>query len=492
MNTIIIIVEKRVNIGITGQNKSFQYLIELKTNDSAQLMNGLNYLVKDDQIYFGIHGSENALMRSGNVWNKMPELNQTQFLPEDLIIKTAKLTLYFPQYSIDVYERGVEYTLSINTWLNGKCIWLGSYLLHRSDAIACSNIRNDSQSYYEKISIDIINPYDLLYADEWARWRQNICGTIEDIFDYGSILCCTLYPVSQYQNYYIVDDKWQGSQSSINIANNIDDYFKLNLIYDSQIAGFIATTNPNSYLKNSLSNYMSKIYDMDFDDIRYELVIRDKNDIYKYLYANDITSFHVFDYKDLNLTSWDEWKEGIFVQSSITWIKNKQDTFTLLSNEIPLTQEIYSRLLGCNTIEETIEDLNGNVKLNLDEIDMKIINLNVVNKIQNNIVQVENPKNSKSGIIQPVFFRVRELQNLIIHPEITENISINLDAYKSKVNTFLIQIEGTIFQECGRTGNGILFKIIGSSLPKSVEAGKYYILNENQEIVTMGNYQYEY
>ena len=78
-----------------------------------------------------------------------------------------------------------------------------------------------------------------------------------------------------------------------------------------------------------------------------------------------------------------------------------------------------------------------------------------------------------------MFFKAPDVDNLIIHPAVTENICINLDSFKSKVNRFIIQIEDCCFNEIGRTSAGVIFKIVGKSLPRSSSQGLYYILDEN-------------
>ena len=98
---------------------------------------------------------------------------------------------------------------------------------------------------------------------------------------------------------------------------------------------------------------------------------------------------------------------------------------------------------------------------------------------------------SKSNIVQPVFFRARDLANIIVHPEVTENICINLDAYKAKVTTFHIKIEGTTFTEIGRTESGVIFKVQGNLLPGKLAGGVYYILDQDANLVTTGKYIYE-
>ena len=121
---------------------------------------------------------------------------------------------------------------------------------------------------------------------------------------------------------------------------------------------------------------------------------------------------------------------------------------------------------------------------------MNLLNISTANKTEHVVYKYDNVNDAKSNIIQPVFFKARDLGNIIIHPEVTENICINLDQFKSKVKRFIIQIEGCLFQEIGRTGSGVVFKITGNILPKEKTSGLYYILDENSSLVTNGNYTY--
>lgn len=99
----------------------------------------------------------------------------------------------------------------------------------------------------------------------------------------------------------------------------------------------------------------------------------------------------------------------------------------------------------------------------------------------------EKINSSNNAIIMPVFFRSRDLGNTEIHNEVTENICINLDAYKNKVQYFIIRIGNYSSQEIGRNNSGVIFQIIGPKIGNK-EKGLYYILNEKGEVVTTGNY----
>lgn len=153
---------------------------------------------------------------------------------------------------------------------------------------------------------------------------------------------------------------------------------------------------------------------------------------------------------------------------------------TLISNPIILTPERFALFIADSQIE--IPD------------EMTIYQPRIINKSIQEIVNITttSASDSKTGIIQPVFFRSRELASLVIHPEVDENICINLDAYKSQVDSFILKVEGVFFQETGRTNSGVVFKVRGNLLPASQDSGTAYILNEEGELITTGKYTYEY
>ena len=121
---------------------------------------------------------------------------------------------------------------------------------------------------------------------------------------------------------------------------------------------------------------------------------------------------------------------------------------------------------------------------------MYTYNINAVNKIEQNIVKLNTPENTSSNKYVPIFFSSKDMREIHISPDIIETICINLDEYKSKVEYFSIMLEGIKFNEIGRVNPGVLFKIVGNRLPRSKNEGIYYIINQNDELVTKGKYKY--
>lgn len=158
------------------------------------------------------------------------------------------------------------------------------------------------------------------------------------------------------------------------------------------------------------------------------------------------------------------------------------------SAPLPITEDIYNYMLAVQD-GMVIEPLNqpGTALYN-----MQISKPRIMDKTVQNVMEITAHTDSKANIIQPVFFRTREMAQILVHPEVTENIAINLDPYKSQVNRFIIKIEGIMFPEIGRVEGGVIFKVKGSLLPNAVKSGTYYILNQDADLVTTGKYIYEY
>lgn len=536
------------NINITGDNKIFNYIIEYSPTDvywedTDDASIHIKYVKKYNRIdiindlYKHIKFSSDWIDRDEYIrdvedsYNSMVDNNividndviplSKKYLPKRF--KTADVKVYFPIFSVDTYHPTL-YMLTANTWVNGKYVYLGSYILNRMDALAVSQQKIfNNERYYEYVDINIIDPYEMIYGDNWKEWRNKVCG--EPIFtdinneynfnNTGSLLNFTLYPIDKLQNTYIPNTIYMGGQNSINITNNKSDYFGINIeeVFVESGKAIKFNINFNSYYDKDLNLYLKETYNIDNPILKCRLIILDKNDqkyeyyeseaiilknqtnikpiIFHKSYINDLKHFNTENHFNL-FDSWDNWKPGLVLMGAMTIYTSsedfndsellEEDLLYLLSNEIPITKELYKYLL--------IDSFDINY-INLDKLNMNHYNITTVNKVVNNIIDIDRPENSKSNIIQPIFFKTRDLNNIIIHPEVTENICINLDQYKSKVKNFTLQVEGIKFNQTSSITQGIVFKIVGNKLPNKKTDGVFYILNENGELVTTGKYIYE-
>ena len=496
------------NINLQDNTNQYVYVVECNSQKNKSQISDLKYSIINDSIIFNDNISN--MYRDENIWRENIANKLTNYIPE--LYNTSIITLYFPQYSIETYKTGFSYALTLNTWIHGKKIVFGTYIFNRADTFASDKVKTFyNNKYYECIQFEIINPWDLMYSDEWYEFRKNVCGEYQideahALNSVGSILNITLYPVEDFSENFIMIDGYHGGQNSLNLSTDRNDFLNLYLKnnIDDKLTGepaFICDLRFNNAYEGSLKDYICETYNINRFTMSYELVIGNENNLYGIYNSGTIinkpTTHWVFDKSQISPTFSNGlgWCEGINAIASINIMDmNGNSILYILSNPIPLTAELFKYFIGDSDPSNTAGFfiLNGRKvnNVNLDKVNMYSYNINAVNKIEKKIVQINRPENSKSNIISPVFFSTQLLSDIIIHPEVTETICINLDAYKSKVDRFIIKIDGCLFQEIGRISSGVLFKIVGNNLQRQKMSGSYYILDQNSELVTTGKYNY--
>ena len=312
------------------------------------------------------------------------------------------------------------------------------------------------------------------------------------------MLSCSLYPVIESSGEYMKLDGYEGGQNYIRF-NDGDNYLNLNI--STNTTNSLATNEQpavlfelsfNKYYE-SLKDYLFETYGMKSYKIEYELVIGNSDNIYATYQSGkiDLVSSYRFNKDIINKNNFDNgigWVHGIYMMGSVNIIDDDNESVIyLLSNKIPFTEEVLKYFIKSDFVDKNGLVVN-NIKLN--EVNMNLLNINAVNKIENKIIKVDKIGDNRANIHKTIFFRVSDLNDLIIKPEINENVCINLDLYKHLVKSFVIQIEGIKFAEIGRNKSGVIFKIIGNKLPRKNNSGQYYILNQDFESITGGKYTY--
>lgn len=483
----------RTIVNINGNNQRFPYLIEYIRKYSNQTMtNGsdVNWSVceKNNDCIHLLSNHVKHYRHKNDWYTNDLELNN-QYIPEN--INTSKIRVYIPNHSISTYKRGVKYAVSAHTYINGIKIDLGSFIFRPTDTVAnkYGKIKYGNSEYAEYVEFYILDPYYITYSDEWIDFRHNVCGEPLNINNTGAILSVTLYSIDEYNGRYMMDQEYAGGIASFNISD-IEDFLTLNLSY-YQGDSFELSIDYNSEY-NWLLTYLKETYNINcsLKDIKFEIVLKTKDAVgaiaeigynAKESFGNAVQTIDriqlVFNssYNQF-FDSWENYSDGWNIVASMIVYDEDYELFSIVSNELPVTQELFSKFV------------NGGSEKIIDLKDMEIKNYNVVNKIVNEIIQIERPNDSKANIIQPVFFRVKETELLTLHPAVTENICINLDDYKSKVNKFTLMINGIKFKQIGANNYGIIFKVIGNKISTEQTAGIYYILDDNMELVTTGKY----
>lgn len=468
------------NINILNKEHTFKYVLEYSEN-----------VVNNTPLTF-------EWKCNNNIWEPIiydKEKFTTSYVPSN--IKLSSVTLYFPDYSVDTYENGLKYALTINTWINDKYIELGSFIISRNDCEAADTIKTFyNQKYYEKYTVTIINPKSIVYDDDWKSWREKVCGvdtTGYELNNTGSIINFSLHPVINSGDIYTKVEKYDGGQNAINLSKFDSLSYNIKFNDNLEFEGNVSYNEAYSKNLSGFEEYLEETYNIaDEIKLNYEFYIQDKEDLFfrKEVSNNDtkvILQRGDIIYEDENkiqhplFTNWVDFKPGLVLNGTLNVLLGGETVLTIMSNSINLTPEIFKFL---------IQD-NGTQYVELNDINMNVYEINTVNKIQQNIIQVDRPSDYKSNIVKPVYYRTRDIANVVFHPEITENICINLDAYKSSVKSFILRLEGINFGEKARVSSGVIFRINGNYLPKTNKEGIYYILNQDSELITTGKYIYE-
>lgn len=463
------------NIDITGNDKKFSYIILYEDSNNIETYTKSN-IKQDNNIWYN----------DDNIIDCFDNYNFENS-------KFSSIILLIPDYCLDLYKQNIKYILTIKTWINGKELIFGEYIFDIYNTLAYKkSYKYNNTEYNEYIQFNIYNPFYIMYSDECAEFRKEYFGEIEKNNSNGSSLYFSLQPVELINDKYFKLNDYNGGGNSINFTIDKNDYLSLSLsIYNSNNSiKFQSKINFNKIYKNNLKEYLTETYninDNDNIDLYYRIVVKDKDNIYKY-YDNKNKYLSERNLKttfNLEFNSWNEYKSGLEIVSSVDIKINDNLLMTVMSNPIILNQNLF-RFLIINPTDTQIINY-----INLDNIDMINYNINITNEIKNEITKIDSPENTKANIINTVFYRVNNISNIIIHPDVTEIICINLDAYKSKVNSFIIQIEGVKFLEYGRNKSGVMFKIIGNNLPNKIKQGTYHVLSDEEVLITSGLYKYE-
>lgn len=505
------------NINISGNNQKFSYVLEYNNESSYTANDTISWFkTNDKQETIYLSDSNSNVYRKRNDWYNYDDsiMLSVQNIPNS--IRKTNIKVYLPEHSVSAYAKNIKYALTLCTWINGVKIDLGSFIFGPNNSLAndFGSLKIGNNEYHEYMQFDIIDPFDIVYSDAWSDFRLNVCGEPTGINNTGSLLYATLYVVESYDNRYIMKNNWVGGATMFNISKP-QDMMSLNINTSVDILGFEYTLTVNN-VYNDLLNYLSETYGLNNisqNNLFFELVLKSKDSVIpgpripyssnalkeskidRYQleennYIKKLLSWHFIkansnnpDYKLIYefFNSWDNFSEGWNIVGSFIVNIDGEDVLTLISNELPISQNVFSIFTN-----------NGTRKI----IDIKDMNklypylhtYNVINKNVTEVIQVERPNDSKANIVQPTFFKVNDLELITLHPEVTENICINLDDYKSKVERFILKIGDCKFNQIGANKYGILFKIVGNKLPSDIVSGTYYILNEDYELVTTGKY----
>lgn len=510
---------QQTQINIYNERKQFRYGVEYV--DNIENVRGSTYCYTDKSDINGdcfqfLKSNIPSVIRKTNKWSDDRTINPDQTwsysidtLTGDIpsLVDISSVNVFFPSFGVETYTGNWYYVFSAHTYINGDKIILCERLLDRRDAISypgkkvMHNIR-----YAEYINVTFPDPWSITYSDDWKLFRQHVCGEPNDINNTGSLLTIELHPVKiTNKGDYVKLDNYLGGMNSLLLSDvkgislsTIIEYnsprtVNLNFVYDTNL------------YQNGLEEYIKETYKLGDDDtqITYDstLTLFDNNNIYNvYTIGDGETTFNLDPVEDMSTIDfnesgdgWDAFKPGLELKAVTNLICDGLPMLTLLSNTLCVTQDMFASILANEQkadIEAVMAEFNSDPNTqNFNSPDMETIN--IVNKTQKKVINIEKPNDFKNNLTRPVFIRAQKNNEIVIHPKVTENISINLREYKNYVETFTLKIADTEFTEYGRQSSNIIFKVVGKQLPEELENGIYYVLDDNNELVTSGNYTLE-
>lgn len=189
---------------------------------------------------------------------------------------------------------------------------------------------------------------------------------------------------------------------------------------------------------------------------------------------------------------------------------------TIFGNVCTLTKEQFKYLINDtyhpNKILLTNSDKSSSNKKIYKKSDvMDISKFNFLNNIQINVnnssssvsennngttisdVSHNNMLNTKTKIIyKPIFYKVHDLQSIVLRRDLTQNIGVNLIDFMTKVETFKMVINGKTIVEYARNNNYVIFNITTNQIidngSTDTVSGEYHILNQDDEYLSSGNW----
>lgn len=256
--------------------------------------------------------------------------------------------------------------------------------------------------------------------------------------------------------------------------------------------------------KNTIKSELYDEFHTDFNFIGFRIVIASDMNFANIIYdttqeisinSENKYSFNLDDFNfALNniFNSWEEKNE--YLCARVEFIDRIAGNY-IISNASIITKEWFKYLVN-DKLSNRIDSL-----YNINDKNMKQINLSnntntfnflnnitcVINKqTDNHIASDKMLSNTSRVILQPYFYRANDLQTIKIRTYIKQNIGINLADYMSKIDSFILSIDGNNFNEIGRNDIYVIFKVDASLLNNT--SGKYDIIDSDGNYLSTGNY----
>lgn len=212
-----------------------------------------------------------------------------------------------------------------------------------------------------------------------------------------------------------------------------------------------------------------------------------KNIIHEEISYSDRVDDFLFPMKDL-FSKWSQVPDNVYVRLIMedrAIGKNCSSPTVLFTKDklkYTINEQQYTRL-SIKKKETDIDDMNKENFNFISNMNCRIVkNNDDKQQIQKNSVQ---PR----IIYKPIFFKVQDLQNIVLRSNMSQNIGISLSSYVNKVDEFILSIGENKWHESSRTSSFVIFNVNSKLINEAT--GKYDILTSDNEYLSTGNYTIE-
>lgn len=212
-----------------------------------------------------------------------------------------------------------------------------------------------------------------------------------------------------------------------------------------------------------------------------------KNIIHEEISYSDRVDDFLFPMKDL-FSKWSQVPDNVYVRLIMedrAIGKNCSSPTVLFTKDklkYTINEQQYTRL-SIKKKETDIDDMNKENFNFISNMNCRIV------KSNDNKQQIQKNSVQPRIIYKPIFFKVQDLQNIVLRSNMSQNIGISLSSYVNKVDEFILSIGENKWHESSRTSSFVIFNV-NSKLIKEA-TGKYDILTSDNEYLSTGNYTIE-
>lgn len=319
-------------------------------------------------------------------------------------------------------------------------------------------------------------------------------------------------PIKEAYKYYNnVDDHYYNLFINEEIVQELEDIDKVDSISQEIIQQVKEISNINYVDKNEILNEWKRLmketilkeYEEEFQtpanflgykikiatDMSFKHIIYEKNMRVNF---NDLDDF-AFKLNGI-FEGWNEKPEQLLCK---IMFYDRLLGIELTSNLVIITKEWFKYLINDNSYVFRLSNLsfinkeNGQQDMNVIDLkDNKVNFINtikcIVNKKGNDELNVNKINYNQKVIFKPIFYKVKDLQNISLRPNINQKIGINLSEYLSKIGVFKIVIENTEYVEIGRNNIFVIFEINSNNLID--QSGTYNLIDNEGNYISSGNW----